>query len=96
MELSSTDTTVLAAQGIIGMSQELFSMVVVVGGLAAMALGIFVGLRNGWKQGVGSAIGAVVGGIVLSLVIANAAGFQESSNEELKQRGIVPNSVYGR
>ena len=65
--------------------------------MAAMALGIAVGLKNGWKQGIGSAIGGVVGGIVLSLVIANAAGFQESGNQELQQRGIVPNSsVYGR
>ena len=96
MDLSTTHTTILAAQGIIGMSQELFSMVVVVGGMAAMALGIFVGLRNGWQKGIGAAIGAVVGGIVLSLVIANAAGFQESGNQELKQRGIVPNSVYGQ
>ena len=96
MALMGTDTTVLAAQGIVGMSQELYSMLVIVGGLAALALGIAVGLRNGWKQGIGSAIGAVVGGVVLSLVIANAAGFQKSGNEELKQRGIVPNSVYGR
>ena len=96
MDLSITHTTVLASQGIIGMSQELFSIVVIVGGMAAMALGIAVGLRNGWKQGIGSAIGAVVGGIILSLVIANAAGFQESGNQELKQRGIVPNSVYGQ
>jgi uncharacterized membrane protein len=97
MDLSTTHTTVLAAQGLIGMSQELFSMVVIVATLAAMALGIAVGLRNGWKQGIGSAIGGVVGGIVLSLVIANAAGFQESGNQELQQRGVVPNSsVYGR
>jgi hypothetical protein len=89
-----TNTTVLAAQGIVGMSQELFSIVVIVGGMAAMALGIAVGLRNGLKQGIGSAIGAVVGGIILSLIIANVAGFQKSGNEELKQRGIV--SVYGK
>jgi hypothetical protein len=92
--MNSTDTTLLAAQGIVGMSQELYSMVVIVGGLAAMALGILVGLRNGWKQGIGSAIGAVVGGIILSLIIANAAGLQESGNQELKDRGVV--SVYGR
>lgn len=90
----STSTTVLAAQGIVGISEELFSVLVVVGGMAAMALGIFVGLRNGWKHGIGSAIGAVVGGIVLSLVIANVAGFQESGNRELQERGIV--SVYGQ
>ena len=90
----ATNTTVLAAQGIVGMSQELFSIVVVVGGMAAMALGIAVGLKNGFKQGIGSAIGAVVGGIILSLIIANVAGFQESGNQELEQRGIV--SVYGR
>ncbi|KUH91811.1 hypothetical protein AU187_04085 [Mycobacterium sp. IS-1556] len=77
-----------------GMSQEIFSIVVVVGGLAAMALGIAVGLRNGFKQGIGSAIGAVVGGIILSLIIANVAGFQQSGNQELQQRGIV--SVYGQ
>ena len=76
------------------MSQELFSIVVIVGAMGAMALGIFVGLRAGWKQGIGSAIGAVVGGIVLSLIISNVAGFQESGNKELQQRGIV--SVYGR
>lgn len=86
-------TTILAAQGIVGMSQEIFSIVVVVGGLAAMALGIAVGLRNGFKQGIGSAIAAVVGGIILSLIIANVAGFQQSGNQELQQRGIV--SVYG-
>lgn len=97
MDLSTTHTTVLAAQGIIGMSQELFSMLVIVGSMAGMALGIAVGLKNGWRQGLGSAIGGVVGGIVLSLVIANAAGFQESGNQELKQRGVVPNSsVYGQ
>ncbi|MCH9729761.1 MAG: hypothetical protein K0U84_08830 [Actinomycetia bacterium] len=96
MNLSTTDTTFLAAQGIVGMSQELYSMVVIVGVSAAMALGIAVGLKNGWKQGIGSAIGAVVGGIVLSLVIANAGGFQESGNKELQQRGLVSNSVYGR
>jgi hypothetical protein len=97
LDPSASQVTVLAAEGLIGMSQELFGMAVVVGSLAAMVLGIFVGLRNGAKQGIGAAIGAVVGGIVLSLVIANAAGFQESGNTELKQRGIVPNSsVYGR
>lgn len=97
MDLSTTHTTVLAAQGIIGMTQELFSMLVIVGTMAGMALGIAVGLKNGWKQGIGSAIGGVVGGIVLSLVIANAAGFQQSGNEELQQRGVVPNSsVYGQ
>ena len=69
----ASNTTVLAAQGIVGMSQELFSIVVVVGGMAAMALGIAVGLKNGFKQGIGSAIGAVVGGIILSLIIANVA-----------------------
>jgi Na+/H+-translocating membrane pyrophosphatase len=91
-------TTVLAAQGIVGMSQEMFSMVVIVGGFASLALGIVVGLRKGWKEGLGSAIGAVVGGIVLSLVIANAAGFRESANQELKDRGVVPpqGSIYGR
>ena len=62
--------------------------------LPPMALGIAVGLKNGFKQGIGSAIGAVVGGIILSLIIANVAGFQESGNQELEQRGIV--SVYGR
>ena len=87
-------TTVLAAGGIVGMSQELFTMVVVVGGLAAMALGIVIGLKRGFKEGIGAAIGTVVGGIVLSLIIANVAGFQKSGNEELKQRGIV--SVYGQ
>jgi threonine/homoserine/homoserine lactone efflux protein len=90
----SMNTTVLAAQGIVGMSQELFSIVVVVGGLAAMALGIGVGLKKGFREGIGAAIGAVVGGIVLSLIIANVAGFQKSGNEELQQRGIV--SVYGQ
>lgn len=90
----STDTTVLAVQGIVGMSQELFSIVVIVGGMAALALGIAVGLKNGFKQGIGSAIGAVVGGIILSLIVANVAGFQEAGNQELEQRGIV--SVYGR
>lgn len=89
-----TGTGILAAQGIVGMSQELFSIVVVVGGMAAMALGIAVGLRNGFKQGIGSAIGAVVGGIILSLIIANVAGFQQSGNQELEKRGIV--SVYGQ
>lgn len=93
MDIGST-TTILSAQGIVGMSQEIFSIVVIVGGLAAMCLGIAVGLRNGFKQGIGSAIGAVVGGIILSLIIANVAGFQESGNQELQQRGIV--SVYGR
>jgi hypothetical protein len=93
MDIALTPT-VLAAQGIVGMSQEIFSIVVVVGGLAAMALGIAVGLRNGFKQGIGSAIGAVVGGIILSLIIANVAGFQQSGNQELEQRGIV--SVYGQ
>lgn len=87
-------TTLLAAQGIVGMAQELFSMCVAVGTLAGMALGIIVGLRNGWQKGIGAAIGGVVGGIVLSLAIANAAGFQQSGNQELQQRGIV--SVYGR
>lgn len=96
MDLNSTHTTILAAKGIVGMSQELFTMLVIVGGFAAMGLGIFVGLRNGWKQGIGSAIGGVVGGIVLSIIIANAAGLQQSGNKELHDRGVVPNQVYGR
>ncbi|AFM20622.1 hypothetical protein Mycch_6022 (plasmid) [Mycolicibacterium chubuense NBB4] len=87
-------TTIFASQGIIGMSQELFKMVVIVGTLAAMALGIYLAFRAGVKQGIGAAIGAVVGGIILSLIVANVAGFQESGNQELQQRGIV--SVYGR
>ena len=89
-------TTILAAQGIVGMAQELFSMVIAVGALAGMGLGIFVGLRNGWQKGLGAAIGGVVGGIVLALVISNAAGFYQSGNQEIEQRGIVPNTVYGR
>lgn len=96
MDVSTTHTTVLAAQGIIGMSQELFTMLVIVGGMAGMALGILVGLRNGWKQGIGSAIAGVVGGIVLSLFIVNAAGLRDSGNQELKDRGVVPNQVYGQ
>jgi hypothetical protein len=95
MDIAS-NTTVLAAQGIVGMSQELFSIVVIVGSMAAMALGIGVGLRSGWQKGIGAAIGGVVGGIALSLIIANAAGFQQSGNQELEQRGIVSNTVYGR
>ncbi|NTY62544.1 hypothetical protein [Mycolicibacterium sphagni] len=90
----ASHTTFLASQGIVGMSQELFKMVVIVGTLAAMALGIFLAFRAGVKQGIGAAIGAVVGGIILSLIVANVAGFQESGNQELQQRGIV--SVYGR
>lgn len=91
----ATNTTVLAAQGIVGMAQELFKMVVIVGTIGAMALGIFLAFRAGVKQGIGAAIGAVVGGIILSLIIANAAGFQESGNQELQERGVVV-SPYGR
>lgn len=89
-------TTVLAAQGIVGMSQELFGMIVAVGSVGGLALGILVGIRNGWKQGLGGAIGGVIGGIILSIVIANAAGFRDSSNQELKDRGVVPASIYGQ
>ncbi|MBU8841269.1 DUF3482 domain-containing protein [Mycolicibacterium goodii] len=91
-----SDTTILAAQGIIGMSQELFGMVVVVGALAGLALGIGVGLKNGWRNGMGSAIGGVIGGVVLSIVISIAAGLAASGKQELEQRGVVPHSVYGQ
>ncbi len=91
----TTHTAVLASgQGIVGMSQEIFSIIVVVGGLAALGLGIVVGLKKGYQQGIGAAIGAVVGGIILSLIIGNIAGFRDSGSQELKQRGIV--SVYGQ
>lgn len=95
--MTGTDVvTVLAAQGIYGMSQELFGMLVGVGAVAGLGLGIVLGLRNGFKQGIGAAIGGVVGGILLSITIANAAGLKDSTNHELEQRGVVTHSVYGQ
>ena len=53
---------------------EIFSIVVVVGGLAAMALGIARSVyATDSKRGIRSAIGAVVGGIILSLIIPLAS-----------------------
>lgn len=87
---------IVASQGIVGMSQQLFTMLVTVSSLGGLALGIGVGIRNGWRNGIGSAIGGVIGGILLSIMIANAAGLREAGDRDLKDHGVVPNSVYGR
>ncbi|KWX19572.1 hypothetical protein AFM11_35120 [Mycolicibacterium wolinskyi] len=87
-------TNVLAAGGIVGLGQEMFTYVVILGGLAAMALGIIVGLRASWKVGIGAGIAAFFGGILFSVLIYNAVAFRDMGVQELRdQTGYSP-SIY--
>ena len=86
-----------AGGGIIGLSNEVYTIIAIVGGTAALATGIILGLRYSWRMGIGTGIAVFFGGVVFSILIANAVGFRDLGNQELEQRGVVPQqSYYGR
>ncbi|MGV7254575.1 hypothetical protein PJI20_10160 [Mycobacterium kansasii] len=99
LTLTASPSPVLraAGSGIVGLSNEVYIIIAVVGGTAALGLGILIGLRNSWKMGIGAGIGAFFGGVIFSLLIANAVGIRDMGTHELEQRGVVPQQgYYGR
>ncbi|QZH69458.1 MULTISPECIES: hypothetical protein [Mycolicibacterium] len=88
------DANVQAAGGIIGLGQEMFSYVVILGGLGAMALGIIIGLRTSWKVGIGAGIATFFGGILFSVLIYNAVAFRDMGVQEVRDRTGYTPSIY--
>lgn len=88
------NTTHTAASGIEGLGVEVFGTIVVLGGLAAMALAIFLSLRYSIKMGIGAGIGVFFGGVFLSILIYNVVGIRDYGVREVREKIGTSSSIY--
>lgn len=87
-------TTVVAAGGIVGLGESMFATIVILGGLGAMALAIFLSLKYSIKMGIGAGIGAFFGGVFLSILIYNIVGIRDYGVQEVRQKIGTSQSIY--